>query len=461
MTTTRTLLDEAIYQKYIVPTEREAGRWVGPEFEFPVISLHKCPVSIPGLQEVVKAFAARFGFSRIKRDDNGDIYSLADPVTGDDLSFDCSFNTLELSFGKERSIVVLDGRFRQYYAFLQKALRRRGMMLTGMGANPYHRYNTYAPIANDRYRMLAKYLRSYRDYGMPNAHDIPEFSMICAASQVQLDVARDNIIETINTFGHLEPVKALLFANSLFDRLPDLLISRDYLWRYSTQGYDPHNLDMYAMDLHDLDEYIAYVRSQSMYCVEKDGMYLHFKPIVLEDYVQREAVEGTYFDGETWRTHVFTPGIEDIAHLRTFKFEDLTYRGTIEFRSACEQPVSEVFCHAAFHAGLAERTDELAALLEADTALYGHGFTPAELREIFTYRELPYFVDRRAVSDLLTRVVALAEEGLHDRGLGEERYLKPLYDRAARLTNPAREMAAGLARGDAIEDWIERYAALD
>ncbi|MBR7038845.1 MAG: glutamylcysteine synthetase, partial [Oscillospiraceae bacterium] len=130
MTTTRTLLDEAIYQKYIVPTEREAGRWVGPEFEFPVISLHKCPVSIPGLQEVVKAFAVQFGFSRIKRDDNGDIYSLADPVTGDDLSFDCSFNTLELSFGKERSIVVLDGRFRQYYAFLQKALRQRGMMLT-------------------------------------------------------------------------------------------------------------------------------------------------------------------------------------------------------------------------------------------------------------------------------------------------------------------------------------------
>ncbi|MFQ9792099.1 MAG: hypothetical protein ACLRX7_01780 [Acutalibacteraceae bacterium] len=43
-----------------------------------------------------------------------------------------------------------------------------------------------------------------------------------------------------------------------------------------------------------------------------------------------------------------------MEYLRSYKFEDLTFRGTIEYRSACCQPVSECMCVAAFHVGLQE-----------------------------------------------------------------------------------------------------------
>ena len=56
-------LDEAIYNKYVLPTERPAGRHVGPEFEFPIVNLGKKPVDIDSAQEVVSAFADSFGFS--------------------------------------------------------------------------------------------------------------------------------------------------------------------------------------------------------------------------------------------------------------------------------------------------------------------------------------------------------------------------------------------------------------
>ena len=103
-------LKEALYQKYIAPTERPAGRFVGVELEYPLVNLSRRPVDIPSVQEVVRGFAERFQFTDQRKDDNGNLYSLTEPVTGDNLSFDCCFNTLELSFGKEERIAALNVR---------------------------------------------------------------------------------------------------------------------------------------------------------------------------------------------------------------------------------------------------------------------------------------------------------------------------------------------------------------
>ena len=453
-------LDEAIYQKYIRPTQRPAGDTVGVELEFPLLNLAKAPVNIPAVQNAVRGFAVRFGFTQQTADDNGDLYSLTDPVTGDNLSFDCSYNTLELSFGKEASIAVLNERFRAYYADLQSRFAPIRHILTGHGVNPYHQYAHYEPIANDRYRMLYHHLCAYERYP-GDYHRLPYFGMMAAASQVQLDVEEKQILQTLRVFNRLEPYKAVLFANSYYDGLPALQLSRDYFWEKSTQGYNPRNLGMFDRVPETLDAYIGYVKRQSIYAVGKDGKYLHFEPVVLEDYVQRDAVTGEYYADGGWHTYTFRPAPEDIADHRTFKFEDLTYRGTIEFRSACEQPVSDAFCHAAFHAGLSRRVDALEALLDADTVLYRKGYEPSALREWFTRREFPDIAEKQAVFAQLRRILDLAREGLHERGYGEERFLDALYVRAERQTNPAQAYLAGLAKGDTAEFWITKYAALE
>ena len=453
-------LDEAIYNKYVLPTERPAGRHVGPEFEFPIVNLGKKPVDLDSAQEVVSAFADSFGFSERKADDDGRLYSLTDPVTGDNLSFDCSYNTLELSFGKEENINVLSDRFGRYFHFIQHGLRKSGQLITGLCANPYHRYNTYEPITNARYRMLKKFLDSYREYDGAVFHDIPQFSMIAAASQVQIDVNKDELIRTINTFNRIEPLKALLFANSAFDGLPELAISRDYFWKYSSQGYNKHNVDMFDADLSSVDEYIEYVKGQSIYCGEHEGKYVHFRPIPLREYVALPEVTGRYYEDGGWHELSFRPDVTDIEYHRTFKFVDLTFGGTIEYRSGCEQPISEVFSLSAFHAGLAEKTGDLYDIIYSDDVIYRHGYSPNELREIFTHRELPQFADRKALSALLYRILDLAASGLAERGLGEEHFLRPLYYRAEHLTNPALELLRGLELGDSIEEWIEKYSAL-
>ena len=173
-----------------------------------------------------------------------------------------------------------------------------------------------------------------------------------------------------------------------------------------------------------------------------------------------DSVTGSYFDSGEWKEFTFKPEIEDIAHHRSFKFADLTYRGTIEFRSACEQPVKEAFTHSAFHAGLSRKLDELTALLERDTVLYGHGYNAVELRELFTYRKFPEFVEKKKVSDLLIAILELAKAGLSERGYQEEIFLAPLFERAEKLTNPARDFLDGLERGDTLEKWIFQYGTI-
>ena len=451
-------LDQAIYEKYIRPIQRPRELYAGVEFELPIVNLEREPVDFEVIFTLTDAFIEKFAFDEVHRDDEGHIYSAVKNSNGDGISYDCSFNTLEFSFGVERDLNVIYKRFVEYYIFIQDLLSKSNHTLTGMGINPYRAINHNVPIANGRYRMLLHHLQSYGKYQDSMVfHHTPNFGLFCAASQVQLDTQEDMVLDTLNVFTKLEPLKALLFANSIDG---DLLCSRDHFWKHSLHGLNPHNVDTYETKLHSLEELTAYIRSMSLFCVERDGMYINFPPTPLEAYFSSETVTGEYFDGQQYQPITFVPCLEDLAYLRSYKFEDLTYRGTIEFRSVCEQPVSEIMSPAAFHAGLVEMIPELSALLDGDESIYQQGYNPAELRELFNRRKLPEFLDEAAASRLILKVLDLAEAGLKKRGMGEEHFLEPLFRRAKYLLSPARQMANGLDAGVPLEQYIKDYAVL-
>ena len=489
----RDIVREALYNKYIKPTEKASKHVVGIELEYPIVNLGSPggtgaspdaedrtgagsrypvhggitePVDFDAVHELAGDFAAKFGFSDICRDDDGEIYNAVDPATGDAISFDCSYNTLEFSFGAAKDITEVEKSFRKYYTYIQSMLAKSGHTLTGMGINPGYNVNRIEPVATGRYRMLLRHLRSYVNYG--NAiqfHDYPHFGLFSCASQVQLDAERGDLVHTLNTFTRLEPMKALLFANSRFDADEHhrFAASRDYLWRQSMHGVNPHNVDDYNTRLHSIDELISYIESMSMYCVERNGKYINFKPTLLDDYFSRESVTGQYWSSEDneLRDITFRPEISDLDYLRSFKFNDLTFRGTIEFRSVCEQPVRDVFSVAAFHAGLKRRTGELEELLMSDRGIYQQGYSVGELRRMFVLRDLPGFLDRDHAADLMIKILSLAEDGLLERGYGEEKYLAPLYRRAELLTNPAREEMRMLEEGSSIREILEDRSRIE
>ena len=454
---------QAIYDKYIAPTKKERPDYIGVEIEMPVVNLNGQAVDEAVSIAAAESFIEHFGFIESGRDTDGNITSARDSKNGDILSFDCCYSNLELSFGKAVGLFEIKERFEKYVRFLNSEFEKHGYTLTGMGVNPNADINHNLPIQNERYRMLYHHLHSYPKHKNEVAmrfHERPDFGTFTSASQVQLDVRYDELTDVINVFGLLEPYKALLFANSYLPDYPDFLCVRNMLWEHSMQGYNPHNVGMFGKKVSGIDELIDYIGTQSIYCTMRDGRYIDFTPLTLDEFFSRDSVEGEYFDGENYQKLTFVPEISDLEYLRTFKFEDLTFRGTIEYRSSCCQPLSEALTVAAFHTGLKEKLYELKEVLEKDDVIYSHGFNALELQKLLSKQKLPEYIDTAAVEKQLIIILDLAADGLKKRGFGEEVLLSPLYERVHEHTNPAKEMLDGIKNGVPLKNFIEQYAAV-
>lgn len=452
---------QAIYNKYIAPTKVVRKNYIGIEIEMPVVNLSGGSVSEDVVHEISSEFSEKFEFQPVGYDAQGYVTSYNNDISGDILSFDCSYSNLELSFGRAKTLFEVYDRFKTYYVFLNDRFNSHNCTLTGMGINPNAADIHGKPIENERYRMLYHYLHSYKDYisefGI-SFHDRPDFGTFTSASQVQLDVEYDRLIDVINVTGLLEPYKAMLFANSYLPEHPQYLCVRNMLWEHSMQGYNPHNVGMFSLPIHSARELVEYIGTQSIYCTMRNGKYIDFKPVKVCDYFEKSTIHGQYFDDTQYREITFAPEQSDIDYLRTFKFQDLTFRGTIEYRSSCCQPISDVMTVAAFHTGINERISELKELLENDRVIYSHGYSPTELQRMFSKRKYPEFASESELSNQLIHILEIAEDGLKFRGYGEEVLLSPLFERAERLTNPARDMIIGMENGADIRDYIEAYS---
>lgn len=452
-------IKEELYTKYILPTERKKENYVGIEVEMPIVALDGSATSYTVAQNCMQVAIEEFHLQPERLDVNGKCYSAVHEETGDVFSFDCSYNNLELSLGKAKDLAELENRFKKYVSFLNQELEKSGHLLTGMGINPGYQVNRKDFIETGRYQMLKQYLAKSKEWqeGM-YFHDYSSFGAYASASQVQLDVEKDELISVIQAFSKVEPVKAVLFSNSVLESEPDLLCVRDLFWEHSTHGINPHNIGAFECKPSSIQELVEYIASTSIFCTEREGHYLYFHPMPIVEYLQTDRVEAEYFEQGEAHSYTLQPQMEDLEYLRTYKFVDLTFRGTIEFRSVCCQPLQETMTVAAFHLGLMEKVGELDRLLEQDTVLYQHGYSEVELRKLMNGRKWPNFVDKVALQRLCVDVLDLAKEGLLKRGFGEEKYLLPLYDRARTLVSPGRKYVEEKERGRAVADLVREYS---
>ena len=291
-------------------------------------------------------------------------------------------------------------------------------------------------------------------------HDYPGYGMFSSASQVQLDVPYDELIENINVFSKLEPIKALLFSNSLLlGDNEDYVCFRDLLWEHSTHGINPYNIGMYDLELNDIEELMDYMQSLNIYCVMRDGLYINFPSIPLNEYFNSENIKGEYYCKGVYRDIEFEPSLDDIEYLRAFKFINLTFRGTLEYRSVCTQPIKDSMSVAAFHVGLKHKTKELESLFSNSSIYDDH--SPTELRKLLIKREIPKSIDADILYDLARSVLDLSKEGLKERELGEEVFLDSLYENIEERTNPGKRVLDFLSEGKDLEELIKEYGDLN
>ena len=414
---------DLLKKRYLENMKEKPDLFVGIELEYHVINLEGKATDSEVVKDLFRYLPSVLGFTIEKVDDFGNPIQLQDPVSQDTILFEVSYTTIEFAFGRAKSIQEVEERFRDYMDLIQKKLGEVNHAVVGSGIHPYWEKNENQPVAYVRYQMLMDYLNLSRNVTKSDLHQFPEYGAFICGSQVQLDVSKSNYLRVINAFTQIEAAKAFLFANSEFSGEDwDTKISRDIFWEESMHGIYPENVGVNTRLFKDEDDFLDYLNHSAIFTAERDGQTYYFYPIQARDYLTTPEIRAFTLNGDEVLIH---PQEEDFQTHRSYQYQDLTTRGTVEFRSVCTQPLDRTFASAAFHLGLLVHLDKLESYLEAAPFFKVFGRNYKFLRRQFSKKKLTA-AEEAAIVDFSRDLLQLAEEGLKMRNKHEMTYLQPL-----------------------------------
>ena len=145
------LVRNKLYDEFIKPTN-QVKNYIGIEIEIPIINLNKNAVDFDVVHKITSKFQKQYGeFKEDGIDYEGNVFALKNPGTDDIVCYDCSYNNIEFAMGKEKELFSINERFCDYYSFVKESFEEYNHTLTGMGINPYRKYNINEPIPSERY----------------------------------------------------------------------------------------------------------------------------------------------------------------------------------------------------------------------------------------------------------------------------------------------------------------------
>ena len=416
---------ELLKKRYLKNIKENSDLFIGIELEYPIVNIEGKATDGEVVKNLFRYLPSVLGFTIEKVDDFGNPIQLLDPVSQDTILFEVAYTTIEFAFGRAKSIQEVEERFRDYMDLIQKKLGETNHAIVGSGIHPYWEENENQPVAYPRYQMLMNYLKLSRTLPGMDLHDYPRYGAFICGSQVQLDVSKSNYLRVINVFTQIEAAKAYLFANSVFSEADwDTKVSRDIFWEKSMHGIYPENVGVNARLFKDEDDFFDYLNHSAIFTAERDEQTYYFYPIQARDYLTTPEIQAFTLNGDEVLIY---PQEEDFQTHRSYQYQDLTTRGTVEFRSVCTQPLDRTFASAAFHLGLLVNLDQLETYLQKAPFFIIFGRDYKSLRRQFSKKKLTD-EEESAIVEFSKGLLLLAEEGLEKRDKQEMIYLQPLKE---------------------------------
>lgn len=398
--------------------------------EYPVVNLSGNATDVSLTKQLLIYLIDNFGFKADKFDSDNNPIQLIEQASGDMILFEVSYNTIEFAFAKASRIAEVEERLDTYLSMIQPYLRNHNHELQGWGVNPNWAKNDNSPVKSPRYEMLMDFLELSKAKNNPFFHNYPEYGSFICGSQVQLDVSKISYLRVLNAFNQIEGPKAVLFANSEFWGSDwDLAISRDVFWENSMHGVFEENAGIFPRVFKNEDDYFSYLSETAIFTAKRAEETYYFEPIRAKDYLNKSAIQAWSIHGKEVS---IKPSEDDFKTHRSYQFQDLTTRGTIEFRSVCTQPFSATFAPAAFHLGLLVNLERLENILKESPFFEAFDFDYPRIRRLFSKKDISD-TDLKLIFPLTEALLVCAEDGLKSRGFGEEIYLAPLKEKLKAL----------------------------
>ena len=405
-------------EKYLSNMKEDSELFVGVELEFPIVETNGNKTNIEVTKNLFRTLANLSDFEVEKRDDDQNPIQLVHCSSKDRILFELSYNTIEFAFERARSINEVAKRFEDYLKIIQPILQENNHEIQGHGIHPLWQENDNSPVKIERYKMLMAFL-AMNGTGM-KTHSYPSYGAFICGNQVQLDVRHDNYLRIINAFNKIEAVKAYLFSNSEFSaEVWDTKIARDIFWEESLHGYYKENVGIYPKDYQSEEEFFNNLAKTAIFTATRGGKSYYFKPIRVEDYLDQKEITAYTADGNE---KIIKPVKEDLKQHRSYQFQDLTARGTVEFRSVCTQPLETTFAPIAFELGLFVELEKLENFLEDSSFFKNEEQDYRKLRKKYSKKILSK-EEKEAIQSFSKDLLDIAEAGLMKRGYGEEKFL--------------------------------------
>ena len=421
---------DILKERYLANIKENPDLYIGIELEFPIVNLEGGATDT----RVTKALLARlntdYGFIVERRDLDGNPIQLKASDSEDRILFEVSYNILEFAFERAKVIQEVEIRFNHYLDIIQQILRKDHHELQGHGLHPFWKENDNQPVKYPRYQMLMQYLALSEKIGGDFFHRRPDYGSYICGSQVQLDVSRANFIQVINAFNQIEAAKAYFFANSeLITEDFRTKIARDRFWEESMHGFLVENVGVNPYDFKNEEDFFNYLNHTAIFNAEREGDTYYFPPIAAGEYLKQGQIKGYNLSG---RESLVSPRADDFHYHRSYQYQDLTTRGTVEFRSTCAQPLNRTFAPAAFHLGLLANLEEVTAYLKDCDFFKLEGRAYKDLRRKYSQIDLTQ-TEQDAIRSFASDLLHLAIKGLKMRKRGEERYLFPLVNEVSKI----------------------------
>ena len=405
-------------EKYLSNMKEDSELFVGVELEFPIVETNGNKTNIEVTKNLFRTLANLSDFEVEKRDDDQNPIQLVHCSSKDRILFELSYNTIEFAFERAHSIDEVAKRFEAYLKIIQPILQENNHEIQGHGIHPLWKENDNSPVKIERYKMLMAFL-AMNGTGM-KTHPYPSYGAFICGNQVQLDVRRDNYIRIINAFNKIEAAKAYLFSNSEFSSEAwDTKIARDIFWEESLHGYYRENVGIFPKDYQSEEEFFNNLARTAIFTVTREGKSYYFKPIRVEDYLDEKEIIAYTTDGKEKNIN---PVKEDLKQHRSYQFQDLTARGTVEFRSVCTQPLETTFAPIAFELGLFVQLEKLENYLEHCSFLRNEKQDYRNLRKKYSKKILSK-KEKEKIKTFSKELLEISKSGLLERGYEEEKYL--------------------------------------
>ena len=405
-------------EKYLSNMKEDSELFVGVELEFPIVETNGNKTNIEVTKNLFRTLANLSDFEVEKIDDDQNPIQLVHCSSKDRILFELSYNTIEFAFERARSINEVAKRFEDYLKIIQPILQENNHEIQGHGIHPLWQENDNSPVKIERYKMLMAFL-AMNGTGM-KTHSYPSYGAFICGNQVQLDVRRDNYLRIINAFNKIEAAKAYLFSNSEFSTEAwNTKIARDIFWEESLHGYYKENVGIYPKDYQSEEEFFNNLARTAIFTAIREGKSYYFKPIRVEEYLDQKEITAYTADGNE---KIINPVKEDLKQHRSYQFQDLTARGTVEFRSVCTQPLETTFAPIAFELGLFVELEKLEDYLEDSSFIKNEEQDYRKLRKKYSKKILSK-EEKEAVQSFSKDLIDIARAGLMKRGYKEEKFL--------------------------------------